>query len=199
MGPADQPCSDPHRYRLRSVPNPEPPSVHSIEKAFARGEEQALRAAYKQHGNLIYTYCRRTLDEDRANDVTQEVFISAWRSRHLFDPAKGTLVGWLFSITRNRIIDNVRAERRHSERRVNLDTTELPTESEIDTIGNKLMIADALRSLPDRARQVIMLHYFDDLTQGQIAERMSIPLGTVKSILRRGLLQIRRQLESAHE
>ena len=181
------------------MPILEPASVHSIEKAFARGEEQALRAAYKRHGNSIYTYCRRTLDEDRANDVTQEVFISAWKSRHRFDPAKGTLVGWLFSITRNRIIDNVRAEQRHSERRANLDTTELPTESEIETIGNKLMVADALRSLPDRVRHVIMLHYFDDLTHRQIAEQMSMPLGTVKSLLRRGLLQIRHQLESAHE
>ena len=61
------------------------------------------------------------------------------------------------------------------------------------------MIADALRSLPDRIRQVIMLYYFDDLTHSQIAERISIPLGTVKNLLRRGLLQIRLQLESAHE
>lgn len=61
------------------------------------------------------------------------------------------------------------------------------------------MTADVLCSLPDRNRQVIMLYYFDDLTHRQIAERISIPLGTVKSLLRRGLLQIRHQLESAHE
>lgn len=118
--------------KLPLHPSAEPASIHSIEKAFARGEEQALRAAYKQHGNLIFTYCRRTLNEDRTNDVTQEVFISAWKIRHRFDPAKGTLVGWRFSITRNRIIDNVRAERRHSERRANLDLIELPTETEIE-------------------------------------------------------------------
>lgn len=182
-----------------NVPIPEYENVHSVEKAFARGEEQSLRAAYLQHGKLIYTYCRRTLDEARAKDVTQEVFVSAWRSRHRFDPAKGTLVGWLVSITKNRIVDNVRAERRHTDRRSGRDPVELPTYTEIDTIGTKLMIADALRSLSDRARRVVMLHYFEDLTHRQIADRMSIPLGTVKSDLRRSLLQMRQQLESADE
>ena len=179
--------------------NPDPESIESVEKAFARGEEQALRAVYLQYSKLIYTYCRRTLDEPRAKDVTQEVFVSAWKSRHRFDPARGALVAWLVSITKNRIIDNVRAEQRHSKRRAGFDPTELPAYSEIDTIGNKLVIADALRSLTDRARRVVMLHYFDDLTHHQIAERMSIPIGTVKSDLRRSLLQIRRQLESSHE
>ena len=182
-----------------NVPIPESEKIHGVEKAFALGEEQALRAAYLQHGKLIYTYCRRTLDEARAKDVTQEVFISAWKSRHRFDPAKGTLVGWLVSITKNRIIDNVRSERRHSERRASRDPAELGTETEIDAIGTKLMIGDALRSLPERARRVVMLHYFEDLTHRQIADRMSIPLGTVKSDLRRSLLQIRHRLESANE
>ena len=61
------------------------------------------------------------------------------------------------------------------------------------------MIADALCSLPDRIRQIIMLYYFDHLTHSQVAKRISIPLGTVMSLLRRGLLQIRLQLESAHD
>lgn len=183
----------------RRVQISESEAIQNVEKAFARGEEHALREAYLQHGKLIYTYCCRTLDETRAKDVTQEVFISAWRSRHRFDPAKGTLVGWLVSITKNRIIDNIRSERRHSDRRAARDPTELPADTRIDTIGNKLMIADALRSLADRPRRVVMLHYFEDLTHRQIAERMSIPLGTVKSDLQRSLLQIRRQLESAHE
>ena len=132
-------------------------------------------------------------------DVTQEVFISAWRNRHRFDPARGTLVGWLVSITKNRIIDNLRAERRHSERRDGLDPAELVARDRIDVIAEKMIVADALRSLPDRARRVVMLHYFDDLTHRQIAERLSMPLGTVKSDIRRSLIQLRSQLESAYE
>ena len=180
-----------------AVPRSE--SIHNVEKAFAKGEEQALKAAYLLHGKLVYTYCRRALDEPRSMDVTQEVFISAWRSRHRFDPARGTLVSWLVSITKNRIIDNLRAERRHTERRDARDPAELVARDQIDAIAEKLLVADALRSLPDRARRVVMLHYFDDLTHRQIAERMSMPLGTVKSDIRRSLMQLRKQLESANE
>lgn len=183
----------------RNVTVPESESIRLVEKAFALGEEHALRDAYLQHGKLIYTFCRRTLDDARAKDVTQEVFISAWKSRHRYDPEKGTLVGWLVSITKNRIIDNIRAERRHLDLRARNDPIELPAKSEIDGIGDKLVIAEALRSLSDRARQVVTLHYFADLTHRQIAERMSMPLGTVKSDIRRSLLRIRHQLESVYE
>ncbi|MYC44267.1 MAG: sigma-70 family RNA polymerase sigma factor [Acidimicrobiia bacterium] len=182
----------------RDVRSSESEPIDSVEKAFARGEEHALRAAYVQYGSLVYTFCRRTLDESRAKDVTQEVFISAWRSRERYEPAKGTLAGWLIAITRNRIIDNVRSEQRHAARRSDDDPTEIPVAADVERVGDRLMIAEALRCLSDRARRVVTLHYFDDLTHRQIAERMSVPLGTVKSDLRRGLSQIRHQLESAH-
>lgn len=174
-------------------------TFESVEKAFARGDENALRAAYEHHGSLVYTFCRRTLDEARAKDVTQEVFISAWKGRHRYEPAKGSLAGWLIAIAKNRVIDNVRAEQRHSERRADNDPADVPVEADVERIGDRLMIAEALRCLSDRARQVVAMHYFDDLTLRQIAERTSQPLGTVKSDLRRGLQHIRHQMESAHE
>ncbi len=176
----------------------EPEPIGRVENSFARGDKNALRAAYLQYGSLVYTFCRRTLDESRANDVTQEVFISAWRSRARYEPAKGTLAGWLIAITKNRIVDNVRSEQRHAQRRSDNDPAEIPVAAEVERISDRLMITEALRCLSDRARQVVTLHYFDDLTHRQIADRMSLPLGTVKSDLRRGLSQIRHQLESAH-
>ncbi|MDE0654661.1 MAG: sigma-70 family RNA polymerase sigma factor [bacterium] len=178
--------------------SPEREPVDSVEKAFARGDEDALRAAYLRYGSLVYTYCRRTLDESRAKDVTQDVFISAWKSRGRYEPSRGTLAGWLIAITKNRIVDNVRSEQRHERRRSDNDPTGVPVAAEVEQIGDRLMITEALRCLSDRARQVITLHYLDDLTHQQIADRMSLPLGTVKSDLRRGLSQIRHQLESAH-
>ncbi len=182
----------------RGVPSPASQSADSVEQAFAGGDEDALRAAYELYGALVYTYCRRTLDESRAKDVTQEVFISALRSRGQYEPQKGTLAGWLIAIAKNRIIDNIRAEQRHEKRRSESDLGEVAVEAEVDKAGDRMMVAEALRCLPDRPRQVIAMHYFDDLTHSQIAERLSMPVGTVKSDLRRGLLQIRRQLESVH-
>ena len=172
--------------------------VESIEKAFARGDDDALKVAYDHHGSLVYTFCRRTLDEGRAKDVTQEVFISAWKSRTRYEPAKGSLAGWLIAIARNRIIDNVRSEQRHSERRAGSAPDDVPVDSQVDRIADRLLIAEALRCLSDRARRVVAMHYFDDLTLRQIAETTQQPLGTVKSDLRRGLARIRHQLESAH-
>lgn len=185
------------RYDLR-VPRPKSQPIGRVETAFARGEEGSLRAAYLRYGSLVYTLCRRTLDEPRAKDVTQEVFISAWRSHQRYEPAKGSLAGWLIAIARNRIIDNVRAEQRHSGRRSADDPGEVPVEAQVDRIADRLLIGEALRNLPDRTRQVVTMHYFDDLTHRQISERTSLPLGTVKSDLRRGLSQIRRHLESTH-
>ncbi len=169
-----------------------------MEKAFSRGEEGALRAAFDQYGSLVYTFCRRTLDESRAKDVAQEVFISAWRSHSSYDPARGTLVAWLVAIAKNRIIDNVRSERRHTERQSEEDPAEIPSDEQIEAIGDRLMVAEALSLLSERARQVVTLHYFEGLTHDQIAHRLSLPLGTVKSDLRRSLSRIKDYLEAAH-
>ena len=196
---ATTPWQAPPRRYSSHVPSAGGDTSESVEKAFARGDENALRAAYEHHGSLVYTLCRRTLDEARAKDVTQEVFISAWKGRHRYEPAKGSLAGWLIAIAKNRVIDNVRAEQRHTERRSDRDPAEVSVEADVERIGDRLMIAEALRCLSDGARQVVAMHYFDDLTLRQIAERTSQPLGTVKSHLRRGLAQIRHQMESAHE
>ncbi len=183
-----------------SVASFESEPIESIEKAFARGDDDALRVVYEHHGSLVYTFCHRTLDESVAKDVTQEVFISAWRSRARYEPAKGSLAGWLIAIARNRIIDNVRAEQRHSERRASgVAPDDVHVGSQVDRIADRLLIGEALRCLSDRARQVVTMHYFEDLTLRQIAEATQQPLGTVKSDLRRGLARIRHQLESAHE
>ncbi len=171
--------------------------IDEIDAAFVRGDDSALRAAYEAHGKVVYSYCRRSLGDDRANDVTQEVFLSAWRARERFDPAKGSLGAWLMGITKNRLIDNIRSERRHSDRRSDQEPNEMPVESEIERVGDRMIVDEALKRLPDRQRRVVEFAYFDDLTHQQIAERTSLPLGTVKSDIRRSLARMRDALESA--
>ncbi|MDW3218066.1 MAG: sigma-70 family RNA polymerase sigma factor [Acidimicrobiales bacterium] len=172
--------------------------VDEVDAAFARGGDDALRRAYDAHGSLVYTLCSRALGPERANDATQEVFLSAWRARDRFDPSKGNLAAWLTGIAKNRIIDAIRAEKRHADRRAPESSDELPTESDTESLGDRMLVADALRSLPERPRQILTLHYFEDLTHPQIAERTNLPLGTVKSDIRRGLARIRQHLEQQH-
>lgn len=183
----------------RRVTSAEAPVFDEVEVAFASGDDHALRLAYDAHGRMIYGFCARSLGPERAKDVTQDVFVSAWKARHRYDPAKGRLGAWLMAITRNRIIDNVRSEKRHSDRRADEDSVELHSDAEVDATGDKMLVADALLALPERAREVITLAYFHDLTHPQIAERTNIPLGTVKSDIRRGLARIRHQLENQND
>lgn len=176
-----------------------------VDQAFADGHECALRLAYDVHGTLVYNLCRRAVGAEQAKDVTQEVFVSAWRGRRQFDPGKGPLAAWLVGITRRRIIDHLRSEGRHADRRSH---SEVESEAEtaarsttlhdVDGVADRLVVVDALQSLPSRPRHVIELAYVHDLTHNDIVERTGIPLGTVKSDIRRGLAKIRDHLESSH-
>lgn len=178
----------------------------AVADAFAQGEERALRLAYDRWGALVYTYCRRSLrDADRADDVTQETFVAAWRSRDRFDPERGSLPGWLVGIARFKVLDE---HRRQGRRPVLVDGASASLEqggddgsaSEADEgailqLADRLLLTDALARLPERPRQMIELAFFEDLTHPQIAERCGVPLGTVKSDIRRGLERLRRHLE----
>ena len=77
----------------------------SLEQRFVAGDEAALKEIYAQHGSLVYSLSKRALGPAEANDVTQDVFLNAWRARHRFDPERGNIAAWLVGITKNRIID----------------------------------------------------------------------------------------------
>lgn len=186
----------PCRYDL-AVPRVRPSvQVAPLATTFA-ADETALREAYDAHGSLVYSICRRALDAEAAKDVTQEVFVSAWRAREQFDPARGSVPAWLVGITKRRIIDHLRSERRHADRRADevTERSDGTAPPPVERLADRMLVADALGSLPERAREVIELAYIHDLTHLEIAERTGIPLGTIKSDIRRGLLRIRTQLE----
>ena len=171
----------------------------AAEAAWVQGHGDALQRCYQQFGTLVFTYCVRALgDRDRAADCTQETFVGAWRSRDRFDPAKGTLAGWLIGIARYKVVDAQRATGRTPT------PVEDPPEAEVasaptDQLGDQLLVAHALETLSPRARQVVELAFYSDLTQTQIAERLSLPLGTVKSDMRRALVRLRAELEGGED
>jgi RNA polymerase sigma factor (sigma-70 family) len=178
--------------------------LDALGQAFARGEAD-LKAVYDAHGALVHAICRKALGDDGAGEVTQDVFVSAWRARHQFDPARGALGAWLVGITKRRIIDHVRRAQRHSDRRADLSpeqvdtTTRSDSESSIERVADRMAIVRALKSLPTRSQEAIGLAYVHGLTHHEIAERTGQPLGTIKSDIRRGLLALRDQMESSHE
>jgi RNA polymerase sigma factor (sigma-70 family) len=170
----------------------------TVAAAWVAGDDSALRQAFEQFGTLVFTYCLRSLgNRESAADCSQEVFISAWRSRDRYDPSKGTLAGWLMGIARFKVID---AHRRSSTIPTpDADAAdarrEETVEPEADQLADRLLVARALETLPGRAREVVELAFYSDLTQTEIAERLDLPLGTVKSDVRRALLRLRAHLE----
>lgn len=162
--------------------------------AWVRGDPDALRLAWEQFGPMVFTFCARRLeDRDTASDCVQETFVGAWRSRDRFDPSSGTLAGWLMGIARYKVLDAYRSADR-TPRPVAEAPDEAAEDHTADALGDRLLVTHALSVLPDRARAVVELAFWSDLSQSEIAEHLDLPLGTVKSDMRRGLTRMREHL-----
>ncbi|MFF5214637.1 RNA polymerase sigma factor [Micromonospora sp. NPDC000442] len=165
---------------------------------FRAGDELALREAYDRYGRAVLHLATSTLvNRSDAEDATQATFVAAWLGRETFDPAKGSLVGWLLGIGRRKVIDRLRSAAR--ENRVVETVRQLPEPapagSDPDTVVDRLVVADELARLPDEQRRMLELAFFDDLTHQQIATMTGVPLGTVKSHIRRGMASLKRRWE----
>ncbi|HSB86325.1 MAG TPA: RNA polymerase sigma factor, partial [Ilumatobacteraceae bacterium] len=192
------PSATAHRRYSQGVPDSTASMYerNELEQSFADGGHAALRSAYERYGSLVYTFCRRTVGHHDAIEVAQDVFVAAWRSQGSYDPDRGGLGGWLIAIARNKAIDHLRRQGRQPLIDTGQDGAELAGvgTSELEMIADRMLLTDALSELAPRARRVVELAFFHDLTHEQIAEKTHLPLGTVKSDVRRSLPTLQRAL-----
>ena len=164
-----------------------------------RRDADAFAVLYDRHGGAAYSLAHRIVgDPAIAEDVTQEAFLSVWRSGARFDAARGSVRSWTLGIVRNRAID---ALRRASSPAPKLDLDddavlearpgERLTDSEAIRRETSRRVQGALRELPAEQSEVIGLAYFGGFTHSEIADMLGMPLGTVKGRMRLGLEKIR--------
>jgi RNA polymerase sigma factor (sigma-70 family) len=185
---------------VTSEPDDDAVDDRALSDAFAAGDERALRPAYDRWSPLVHTLARRALvDAAAAEDVTQQVFVRAWRGRSTYDPAKAPLGAWLVGITRNCIADAL-ADRGRQERIARAvaerERTD-PADARDDgtDLDERVLVAGELDRLDAVPRRVMELAFYDELSHREIAAELGLPLGTVKSHIRRSLARLRTRLE----
>jgi RNA polymerase sigma-70 factor (ECF subfamily) len=175
-----------------------PDEEAALAASFAAGDDRALEAVYRRWSSLVYTLAVRSLgDIGDAEDVTQKVFVAAWTSRGKFDPSRAKISTWLVAITKNKIADTHDARARVRRLQQELAAVSQPgdfVEEPVD-LADTLLVADEISHLEPEAQRIMHLAFFDDLTHHEIADRTGMPLGTVKSHIRRSLQRMRSRLE----
>ena len=175
------------------------PDDAEVARLFAAGDERALALAYERWGGLVHGIAVRALGSSAdAEDVTQQVFVSAWTGRSGYRPESGPLPAWLVGITRHRIADAF--ARRRREERERLAAASAPSAEHAATrfdagSDDRVVLLDELARIGEPQRGIMELAFFHDLTHEQIAARTGLPLGTVKSHIRRTLVRLRSRLE----
>jgi RNA polymerase sigma-70 factor (ECF subfamily) len=163
-------------------------------QALVAGDESAIRALYARFGRSIYTLGFRLLrSTEAAEELTQDVFLTAWRKGARFDPARGRLSTWLMAIAHNLAVDRLRHERGAARPSLVLveEIPESMSTAEEDAMMDRDHAVRALAFLSPGERHLLSQAYFYGWTAREIAEAEGIPLGTVKTRLRTAIIKLR--------
>jgi len=165
----------------------------------AARDPRAFRIVYKMTAAKLFGICLRICGERKAaEDVLQDVFLTVWMRADGFDPARGSAIAWLATVARNRSIDWRRANARPTAPAEALDGVADPALLASDMLlldERERLLHFCLDTLETNQRDAIRTAFFDGLTYTELAERIAVPLGTMKSWVRRGLMRLRECLD----
>lgn len=171
----------------------------------AAGDQEALGALYDATESRVFAVALRVLRlEADAEEAAADAFHQAWEQAGRFDPTRGGALSWLLSIAWSRAVDRLRARRRRPEQPLHpdgdhpayTDDDALPAERLLDAVAAGSAVHAALSTLGDPPRTPLALAFLDGLSHAEVAERTGMPLGTVKSHIRRGLAALKPLLQA---
>ena len=170
----------------------------------ARGDHEALAELYDRHSRLVYSLALRIIrDQGEAEDIVQEVFSQAWRQAGRYEARRGNVIAWLLNLTRSRAIDRLRGRQSRPEAAsdsllaIDIPDLTLPVDEQLSLEGRASRVRAAMKELSVLQRVAIELAFYEGLTHVEIAERLELPLGTVKTRIRQGLLKLKDRLAGA--
>jgi RNA polymerase sigma-70 factor (ECF subfamily) len=182
--------------RARSADSPLP-SVDQLLVAVARGDHASFEALYDRTASKVFGLVRRVVrDAAQAEEVAQEVFLEVWRSAPAYDASRGRGETWVLTIAHRRAVDRVRSAQAATDRDLRAARREVERDYDVvsETVEARLeseAVREALGSLTALQRQAVQLAYYGGYTHSEIAVVLGVPLGTVKTRIRDGLIRLR--------
>lgn len=176
------------------------PELEDLMRAAASGDESAFAVLYDRTAAMVFGIVRRIVrSQQHAEEVAQEVYLEVWRKARNWDESRGSVLTWIMLIARARATDRVRSEQaaRDRQERVAPGWVDLPADrvaEEVSIAFEQGEVRNLLGQLTDLQRQVIELAYFGGRSYPEVARMLDLPLGTVKSRMRDGLLRLRQAL-----
>ena len=182
---------------------PEHARLDAVLPAVARGDREAFANLYDVVIPAVFGLVRRLVrDPSQSEEVTQEVMLEIWRTAARYDPGQGSAMGWILTIARRRAIDRVRSEQASRDRVEKVAPTQIEREhdhvsEEVLRSSDRSAVSTALAGLGTLQREAIELAFFGGLTQSEIAGRLGVPLGTIKTRIRDGMLRLQETLSTS--
>jgi RNA polymerase sigma-70 factor (ECF subfamily) len=184
-----------HSRRLRSVPGAAQPDADQLLLATARGDEAALGALYDVMAPAVYGLARRVVrDPARAEEITQDVFLSVWRFATRFDPGKGSARTWILTLTHRRAVDVVRSDDAATRREQRAAAYDTPFDTVLEEASARLQgeqVRECLETLTELQRESVLLAYYGGYTYPEVSTLLDVKLPTVKTRMRDGLIRLR--------
>ncbi len=159
-------------------------------------DKDAFDYLYTQYSGALYSVILNIVsDKETGNDILQEVFVKIWRQLEQYDPSKGRLFTWMLNIARNASIDFTRGKQfKNSRQNTELTDNATPATEPVALNTDSIGIAGMVKKLPEEYSKLITLAYFKGYTQDEIAKQENIPLGTVKTRIRKGLSALKNMI-----